>query len=108
MKRLLQFRKREGTINHELLLRLGRELEARCSKTEGTGHSFIHPDDVGDVLQAKHLRELFSSFSWYSEDDRVFLYQSMRLIICILILMRWEDWEQFHAYFFYPVPGFRR
>jgi hypothetical protein len=108
MKRIFQFQRREGTINYELLLRLGRELEMRCSKTEGTSHSFIHPDDVEDVLQPRHLRDLFSTFSWYNEDDRVFLYQSMRLIICILVLMRWEDWQQFHRYFFYPAPGFRR
>jgi hypothetical protein len=100
-------RGRDGRANEKLLLKLGRELEERCSTTAGTGHRFIHPDDAKHVLQREHIKDLIGSFSWYREDDRTYLWQNLYLIICILISMRWGEWEQFHTYFFRHEPGFK-
>jgi hypothetical protein len=100
--------RREGRVDEGLLNELGRELEEKCSTTDGTNHLFIHPDDARDVLRRERVKDLLGSLSWYQEDDRTFLWQNMCLVICILISMRWGDWEQFHAYFFHPESGFKR
>lgn len=100
-------RKRVGKVNDTLLLQMGGELEDKSSITEGTGHSFIHPDDARAVLRREYVKDLFSSLSWYQEDDRTALWQSMCLILCILISMRWTNWDDFKTYFYYPGQGLK-
>lgn len=103
----MRFRRsrKAGTVNEALLFRLGSELEAKFSRTEATGHSFIYPEDAKDVLRREHMRELFGSLSWYEEDHRTDVWQHMRLILCILISMRWREWDAFQTYFFLPGRG---
>jgi hypothetical protein len=100
--RLFSRRKRTGQVNQSLMLRLKGELVRRFSHTQGTGYSFIHPEDAKAVLTREHVRDLLSELSWYNEDDRTRLWQSMSLILCILISMAWPDWEDFITYFYYP------
>lgn len=91
---------RRAQANFEgLLLRLRRQLEEQYSTTEGTGLSFIHPEETGRILTREVIHDLFNHFSWYEKnhDD---LWQSMRLIICTLISFGWNDWERFPRYFF--------
>ena len=100
-------KKRVGKINETLLLKLSSELEDKSSGTEGTGYKFIHPDDARAVLRREDVKALFSSLTWYHEDDRTALWQNMCLILCILISMRWTDWDDFQAYFYYPGKGLK-
>jgi hypothetical protein len=101
-------KKRVGKVNERLLLHLGVELMEKSSVTEGTGHLFIHPDDARAVLRREDVKDLFSSLSWYQEDDRTALWHNMCLILCILISMRWRDWNDFKTYFYYPGQGLKR
>lgn len=101
------FSKKRVGVNERLLLQLSSELEDKSSSTEGTGYSFIHPDDARAVLRREHVKDLFSSLSWYHEDGRTALWQNMCLILCILISMRWPDWGEFQNYFYYPGKGLK-
>lgn len=97
----LFFGARRAKANFESMqLTLRGQLESQYSTTEGTGLSFIHPEETGRILTREAVHTLFEHCSWYEKnhDD---LWQSMRLIICTLISIGWNDWDQFPRYFFY-------
>ena len=102
----LPFRRHVGLVNEGLMNRIGRELDERMSTTEDSGYRFIHPEEVKKILTRERVKELLDKFEWYKEDDRTALWQQMRLIMCVLIWMRLEDWNQFNNYFFVSRPGF--
>lgn len=83
-----------------MLLSLRRQLENQYSTTEETGLSFIHPEKTGRILTREAIHSLFEHCPWYEKnhDD---LWQFMRLIICTLISIGWDGWDQFPRYFFY-------
>lgn len=105
----MAFWRRRGaeTVNESLLNRLGSELEHKSSTTKGTGLSFIHPNDARDILRREHIRDLFSALPWYEEDHRTTLWKDMSLILCILISMRWTEWDAFQRYFFAAGHGLK-
>ena len=100
-------KKRVAAVNEALLFRLSSELEAKSSRTQATGHSFIHPNDARELLRREHIKDLFSSLSWYEEDSRTEIWKHMSLILCVLISMGWREWDAFQTYFFYPGRGLK-
>ena len=100
-------KKRIKTVNQDLLLKLGTELEEKSSRSEGTGHVFIHPDNARLIFKREHVKELLGALSWYDEDYRTVLWQNMCLIMCILVSMRWPEWDQFRDLFFFPGEGLK-
>lgn len=103
----MPFWSRKRAVDWPLLVNIGAQLEAKSSKTEDTNLLFIHPETARSVLERKHIKDLFSSLLWYDEDDRTFLYQNLSLIICILISIRWTEWDRFQDYFFTPGQGLK-
>lgn len=94
--------------HYKLLTDIKTELRA-CYPRSTTREckDFIHPRDARRVFSRDRARELLSHYTWYKEDDRHKMWEKMNLILCILVLIDWQDWARFHDYFYEGAKGMK-
>jgi serine/threonine protein kinase len=85
----------------KLIEQLHKQLFEESDVQAETQQRFVHPDKARRVVTREKIRDILSPFTWYDERYLTKIWDSMNLIICVLVWMKWDGWANFMN-LFYP------